>query len=262
MRTLGRAARRPADSGTFLPDVFPKFAEAGMRLREGTATILAGPPGAMKTALALYWVGRMNLPTLYMSCDSEDFEVVERVAAMMSGDTVQQVRANPEKYAEALDKLNLRFTFDDSPGYKDVELDVAAYAEVYGAWPKVIVIDNVMNLTGENESEWAAHRDHMRVVHRLTRITRASVLVLAHMSDDRSDTTTPAPRSKLMGKIGALPKLIISLAFDGQHLKAAPVKSRWGRADASGQSFETLWVDPARFQMFNSREDFLSGRPA
>jgi RecA-family ATPase len=262
MRTLGRAARRPADSGTFLPDIFPKFAEAGMRLREGTATILAGPPGAMKTALALYWVGRMNLPTLYMSADSEDFEVVERVAAMMSGDTVAQVRANPEKYADQLDSLNMRMTFEDSPTYKDVELEVAAYAEVHGAWPKVIVIDNVMNLVGENESEWAAHRDHMRVVHRLTRITRASVLVLAHMSDDRADTSIPAPRSKLMGKIGALPKLIISLAFDGERLKAAPVKSRWGRADASGQTYVELWVDPARFQLFNSQADFHAGRPA
>jgi hypothetical protein len=262
VRTLGRAARRPADSGTFLPDIFPKFAEAGMRLREGTATILAGPPGSMKTALALYWVGRLNRPTLYFSADSEDFEVVERVAAMMSGDTVTQVRANPEKYAEGLDALNLRLTFEDSPSYKDVELEVAAYAEVHGHWPEVIVIDNVMNLVGENESEWAAHRDHMRVVHRLTRITKACVLVLAHVSDDRSDTTTPAPRSKLMGKIGALPKLIISLAFDGEHLRAAPVKSRWGRADPSGQSYEQLWVDPQRFQMFNSRDDFLNGRPA
>lgn len=262
MRTLGRAARRPADSGTFLPDIFPKFTEAGIRLREGTATILAGPPGSMKTALALYWVGRMNLPTFYWSADSEDFEVVERVAAMMTGDTVAQVRANPERYAEGLDALPIRFTFEDSPTYKDLELDVAAYAEVHGAWPKVLVIDNVMNLVGENDNEWGAHRDHMRVIHRLTRITRASVLVLAHMSDDRTDTTIPAPRSKLMGKIGALPKLIVSLAFDGERLKAAPVKSRWGRADPSGQTYVELWVDASRFQMFNSRADMMSGRPA
>lgn len=262
MRTLGRAARRPADNGTFLPTVFAPFEQAGIRLREGTANILAGPPGSMKTALALYWVGRINLPTLYFSADSEDFEVVERVAAMMSGDTVKQVQANPAKYAEALDNLNLRFTFEDSPTYKDVELDVAAYAEVYGAWPKVIVIDNLMNLTGENESEWAAHRDHMRVIHKLTRITRATLLVLAHVTDDRGDISTPAPRAKLMGKVGALPKVILSLGFDGQRLNAAAVKNRWGPADASGQNYTSLWVDAARFQFFSSQADFHAGRPS
>lgn len=262
MRTLGRAARRPADNGTFLQTIFLPFEQAGIRLREGTANIIAGPPGSMKTALALYWVGRLNLPTLYLSADSEDFEVVERVAAMMSGDTVKEVQANPSKYAEALDSLNLRFTFEDSPTYKDVELDVAAYAEVHGDWPKVIVIDNLMNLTGENESEWAAHRDHMRVIHRLTRVTKATLLVLAHMSDDRNDTSTPAPRNKLMGKVGALPKTILSLGFDGQRLNVAAVKNRWGPADASGQDYVSLFVDPARFQMFNTLTDFQNGRPA
>ena len=121
MRTLGRAARRPAGSGTFLPTIFTPFEQAGIRLREGTASIIAGTPGSMKTGLTLYWVGRLGKPTLYFSADSEEFEVMERMAAMITGDTMQQVRANPEKYAEALDDLKMRFIFEDSPTYKDVE---------------------------------------------------------------------------------------------------------------------------------------------
>lgn len=263
MRTLGGAARRPADTGSFHRPVFHTLENAGIRLREGTVTVVAGTPGSMKTGLSLYWVGRLNQPTLYFSADSEDFEIVERAAAMVTGDSMTQVRANPEAYVEALDQLQIRFTFEDSPTYEDVELEVAAYAEVFGEWPKVIVIDNLLNLTGENESEWAAHRDHMRVVHKLTRITRATTLLLAHMGEDKVDPTgAPAPRNKLQGKVSHLPKMILSLAFDGQRLKVAAVKNRFGPADASGHNYVELHVDPSRNQFYDSREAFLNKRSA
>jgi hypothetical protein len=263
MRTLGRAARRPADTGTFLPTVFTPFEQAGIRLREGTASIIAGTPGSMKTGLTLYWVGRLGKPTLYFSADSEDFEVMERMAAMMTGDTMQEVRANPGKYAERLDELKMRFIFEDSPTYKDVELEVAAYAEVYGRWPEVIVIDNLMNLVGESDDEWGSMRDSAKVIHRLTRITKATTLVLHHMSEDKVDpSATPQPRSKLQGKVAQLPKLILSLAFDGQRLNVCAVKNRFGPADASGQNYTTLWCDPNRSQFFSNQQDYLNGRPA
>lgn len=263
MRTLGRAARRPADSGTFLPPVFRPFEEAGIRLREGTVSVIAGTPGSMKTGLTLYWVGRLGKPTFYWSADSEDFEIVERVAAAKTGVTMQEVRANPEKYAPELDELPIRFSFDDSPSYKDLALDLAAYAEVHGAFPKIIVLDNLMNLVGETEDEWSSHREHMKVVHKLARITRATVLILAHMSEDKVDpAASPQPRTKLQGKVSHLPKLIISLAFDGTQLKAAAVKNRFGPADPSGHNYATLWVDPTRNLFFNSMADYHAGRPA
>lgn len=263
MRSLSSIARRPTDQGEFMPPVFANLENAGIRFRMGTASYIAGTPGAMKTGLALYWVGRTNLPALYFSADSEEFEIAERCGAMVSGDTVTQVRAQPEKYADQMDRLNMRFVFEDSPTYKDVELEVAAYAEVYGEWPKVIVIDNMLNLVGENENEWGAHRDHARVIHRLTRITKAAVLVLAHMGEDIKDPTNkPQPRTKLQGKVSQLPKVILSLAFDGEELKVSAVKNRWGAADPAAQNPLTIWADPSRNQFFNSRNDKLQGRCA
>lgn len=263
MRTLGRAARRPAGSGTFLPTIFTPFEQAGIRLREGTASIIAGTPGSMKTGLTLYWVGRLGKPTLYFSADSEEFEVMERMAAMMTGDTMQQVRANPEKYADRLDELKMRFIFEDSPTYKDVELEVSAYAEVYGCWPEVIVIDNLMNLVGESDDEWGSMRDSAKVIHRLTRITKATTLVLHHMGEDKVDPSgKPAPRTKLQGKVSHLPKMVLSLAFDGQRLKVAAVKNRFGPASPSGENYVELWCDPNRSQFFNSQQDYMAERPA
>lgn len=264
MRSLARSARRVQEAGgEFLPLNLRPLEDMKIRARAGTATFVAGPPGAMKTGLVLYLILRMNLPTIYFSADAEDFEIVERAGAAITGDTMEQVRANPADYVPALETVNnVRFIYEDSPTYEDVELEVAAYAEVYGEFPKIIVIDNLMNLVGENENEWGAHRDHARVIHRLTRITKAALFVLAHMSDDRTDPTTPAPRSKLMGKVGALPKAIWSLALNDDQLLVAPVKNRWGRGDASGQSYATVYVDPARSRLYNSRHDMQLGVPA
>lgn len=263
MRTLVTAALRPEDTGGFLKPIFRPLEDAGIRAREGTVTFIAGVPGAMKTGLTLYWVGRLGKRTLYFSADSESFEMAERAAAMMTGDTMLKVRQNLGAYADMLATLPMRLVYDDAPTYKDVELEVAAYAEVHGAFPEVIVIDNLLNLTGENESEWAAHRDHARVVHRLTRITKAAVFVLAHMGEDKVDpTAAPQPRTKLQGKVSHLPKLILSLALQGDRLKIAAVKNRFGPADPSGKTYVELYCNPATNQFFNSMQDMREGRAA
>ena len=235
-----------------------------MRARVGTCTFVVGPAGAMKTALMLYYLLRLGQPTLYFSADAEPFEMDERAAAAISGDTMEQVRRNPEKYRDmvAENASHFRLVFEDSPTYQDLELEVAAYAEVHGVFPTVIAIDNLMNLTGENENEWAGMRDSARVIHRLTRITKAAVFVLHHAADDRADPSTPAPRSKLQGKISQLPKAIWSLALAGDRLRIAAVKNRWGGADPSGQQYVELFVTPSNSRFYNSHNDMLMGRPA
>lgn len=263
MKSFARAIKEEESQGQFLPPVLRPLDEMKMRTRLGTATFVAGPPGAFKTGFILYMVLRWNLPTVYFSADSEPFEMFERAAAAITGDTMEEVRSHPADYVEALRVANnVRLVYEDSPTYKDVELEIAAYAEVYGEFPKIIVIDNLMNLTGETEDEWGAHRDHARVIHRLTRITKAALFVLAHMSDDRPDPSKPAPRSKLMGKVGALPKAIWSLALNDNQLLVAPVKNRWGPGDASGSTFATVYADPARNRLYNSHHDMQQGVPA
>lgn len=261
MRSLAHSAKRVRETGgAFLPPVLRPLEDMNIKARMGTATFIAGPPGAMKTALALYLVLRMNLPTIYFSCDAEDFEVVERAGAMMSGDTISEVREHPDKYTDLLAGANqVRFVFEDSPTYEDIELEVAAYLEVFGQAPAIIVLDNLMNLVGENENEWASMRDSARFIHRLTRVTKSALLVLHHMTDDRNDPNRPAPRAKLQGKVGHLPKAIWSLAVDGDRVLVSPVKNRWGRGDASGNTYATVWVDAERARFFNSEYDMRAG---
>jgi len=263
VRTLARGARRKVERGGFLPAVFLPLEQAGIRARRGTAMIVAAPPGHMKTALVLYWIARLNLGTLYFSADAEDFEMTERAGAMVSGDTQRQVQANPEKYADLLEQLNIRLVYEDAPTYRDLELEVAAYAEAHGKFPEVIVIDNLMNLVGENDDEWGSMRDSTKAIHRLTRITGAWMVVLHHMGEDKADQTKPQPRTKLQGKVSQLAKVVLSLAFDGDgELKVAPVKNRFGRGDASGSTYVSIYVRPEIHQFYNSRADLQMGRPA
>lgn len=264
MKSLVRSAKHvQEEGGRFLEPLFRPLEEARIKIRMGTATFIAGPPGAMKTGLALYWVLRLNVPTLYVSADAEDFEIVERAAAAITGDRIETVRANPSAYAEALGAAHrVRFVYGGSVGYDDLKLEIMAFTEVFGAPPEVVVIDNIMNLIPEQENEWGAHRDHMRVINEVAKRTGAAVLALAHMADDREDTSVPAARKKLLGKISQLPKAIFSLAIAGDELRVAQVKSKWGPEYPSGKVYTTLYVDASRNRIFNSRYDMQTGVPA
>lgn len=267
MRTLAHSARRAKrdSGGQFLPVVFPALEARGIRARLGTATIIMGPPGAFKTGFAMYYALRLNLPTLYWSADAEDFETVERAAAAVTGVTMREVAQDYAKYEDDLSFLdNVRFVYGDSPTYDDLVLDLAAYHEIQGEFPKVLVIDNLMNVSGEQENEWASMRDTAKVIHKLTRITGAAVFVLHHASDDRTDPSVPAPRKSLQGKISQLPKAIwsVALANNGTELRLCPVKNRWAGADPTGNDYVTLYADPGRSRIYNDRTSFLAGNPA
>src|SRR5690606_26196678 len=123
--------------------------------------------------------------------------------------------------------------------YDDLMLETMAFAEVHGDFPAVIVIDNLMNLVGQNEDEWGSMREHTKALHRLVRVTNASVFVLHHMGETTKDPRYPSPRSALQGKVAQLPEMILSLAMDSEfgELRAAVVKSRFGKQDPTGEKF-------------------------
>lgn len=266
MRTLGGALRKgpEAAGGAFLPQIFRRMEEMGIRARLGTVTVIAGPPGALKTGFTLYYLLRVNLPTLYLSADAEDFEIDERAAAAISGDTMETVRRNPAAYAELLEAeaSNIRLVFESAPRYDDLVQELMAYAETFGEYPKCVVLDNLMNLVGENQDEWASMRDSTKVLHEITRATGAAVFVLHHMADDRTDTSVPAPRKSLQGKISQLPKAIWSLSVDGDTFRVAPVKNKVGPEYPSGKVFAEMYVTPNNSRFYNSRNDLQMGRPA
>lgn len=215
----------------------------------------------------MVWVLRMQLPTLFLSADTDVATITKRAAAHTTGDTQEQVERGlrgeeAEFYAQALERYcRCRWVFESDPTYRDIELETLAFAEAFGDFPSVIVIDNLMNVVGESEDEWGSMRDTTRAMHRLVRVTDAAVFVLHHMAERKADNTLPAPRSDLQGKVSQLPEMIVSLAFDGQdHLKLASVKNRFGPADATAESWTSLFIRPDRVALYCSRADMAAER--
>lgn len=271
MRTLSRIAVDRSQTAEPLPDVFASLREAGIRPRRATVTMFAGTPGSMKTFMVLYMLAKMGLPTLFFSADTDAKTITKRAAAMLTGDTQDRVEVGlrteggASYYSEELEKLSMiRWVFESDPTYQDLVLETMAFAEAHGRFPEIIVVDNLMNVVGENEDEWGSMRDTTKAFKRLVRFTDAALFVLHHMAERRSDNTVPAPRSDLQGKVSQLPEVILSLAFDGvSGLAVAPVKNRFGPADATARTHVVnLFVSPATGQFFNSNYNRVQGIPA
>lgn len=223
--------------------------------------MIAATPAAGKTLIVTKLVQKIAEPTLFFSADTDDATMLVRAAAMVTGDTQDDVRRGlaeggedyyGNKLADAF--RDVRFVFETDPTYEDLELETAAFAEVYGHMPRVIVIDNLMNLVGENENEWASMRDSTKAIKRLVRITGATVFVLHHMSENNARPNYPSPRRDIQGKVSQLPELIISLAAaeDGSAIRACAVKNRFGAGDPTGGRYVEVPVDLDRVQFFSN----------
>lgn len=267
MRTLERVSYQAKGIPQQLPTVFPALEHAGIRPRKATVTMIAATPGSLKSMLTLYWVARMGLPTLFFSADTDAFESMKRAAAMMTGTTQNKVEADvlaggENPYSAALAMLNIRWVFETDPSYADIALETAAFAEVFGEFPSVIVIDNLMNVVGENDNEFGSMRDTTKAMKRITRLTSAAVFVLHHMSEQERENGAPPARRRLQGKVSQLPEVILSMLLVGDELRIAAVKNRFGPGDASGEKYVSLWTAPDKCQFFNTRANMQMGIPA
>lgn len=268
MRSLASAALASPPKGNLLPTVFPTLHDFGIRPRMGTCTMLAATPASGKTYLALKWLKEMKLPTLYFSADADEATIVERMCSIITGESTDSVAADlrtPEGKEFHSDNLMdevpfMRFVFTPDPTYDELVLELMAFNELEGDYPKVVAIDNLMNLVGENENEWGAMRDHTKAVKNLIRTTGASFFVLHHMSEDVKDPSVPAPRKSIQGKVSQLPEVILSLARAGDELRIAVVKNRYGDQSPSGEYYTRLYVDLGKGQFYDHKPQLLAAQ--
>lgn len=248
MLTLSRAKRASQGAGDPLPTVFNVLAANTVHIRQGQLTLIAAAPGVGKSLLSLTLAQRANVPTFYASADSDEFTMYVRTAAMVTGWTVDECEAairgkadgarTIEAKLEALS--NVRWSFEPTLDYNDLEENLEAFAGVYGRWPALIVVDNLKDLQHpEGDSSLAETCKYLKVV---ARLTGAAVIALHHVTGEYDDGNKPVPLSGLMDKVSKIPEVILTafrnpsvVTFDGrQHLHICPVKNRGGKADPSG----------------------------
>lgn len=258
MLSLSRAWGGVSTKATPLKDVWPSLKEAQIRFRRGQVCMVAAAPNAGKSMFALVYALKADVRTLFFSADTDTTTVMMRAASHLSGNsqlTVENnLNASSKWYDKHFDKMkNIQWVFDSSPSLDDIESEIKAYIELYGAAPELIVIDNLMNIAAETDNEWAGLRSIMMELHDMARHTEACVLVLHHVSEhsEYGQGMNPPPRRAIHGKVAQLPSLILTMGYDpfSKHLRIAVVKNRFGPHAADGSVSVPLAVDYAHCQI-------------
>jgi hypothetical protein len=259
--TLATAFEKEIQAGAPLPEAYPTLTKAQIRFRASTVVMVAGVAGSNKSTLALNLAVRMDVPTLYYSADTDDFTVSLRLAALKSGRAWQDIEQElkipdaREFYTDLLAETgNLWWSFEPEPSPEQMDTQLSAFVELFGDYPSLIVVDNLMNVSFDSENEWAGMRKLMKLFSFWARTTGACVLVLHHCAEVDYDRRFCPPRRMIQGKLSHYPALVLTLDVDMDLLKVACVKNRHGKGDASGELFETLRLDAATMRVTDFRE--------
>lgn len=247
MRTLDRAVRSLDRGGSSLPVPFRSWSDNHITIRRGEISMVAGPPGAGKSTVALAIALKSRVPTLYASMDSHESTMALRSLSMATGRSQHEIegymQSDPVWAAETLKDQagHIKWMFDASPSLSDLEDELAVYRELQGSDPELLVVDNCVDVTHDSGDEFSSLRSLMRELKWFARSTGAAVLALHHTSESYNSTLCP-PRAALHGKIAQVPSLILTLAApQAGALAVAPVKNRYGKADGSGNT--AVWME-------------------
>lgn len=256
MITLSNALAQVSTAGEPLPAIWPEFVQNGVSFRQGNLVVIAAGPGGNKSVLAMNLVVRAGVPALYISADTDQFTTGLRAAALMSGDPLPRVEAamkTPagQKYRDMIDQISrhVQWSFDGSPSIDDIRDEVEAFAYVYGCFPQLIVVDNLMNVFSEEEDH-TAMRHNIEALNILARESGACVVVLHHLVGEYESGDNAPGLSALMGKVGKMPSLVLTL-FRGNFgdLGVCVVKNRFGPADPRGHMRMYLNTDLERVKI-------------
>jgi hypothetical protein len=272
MLDLSRAWGGVLTKATPLPDVWDALKLKQINFRRGQVCMVAAAPNVGKSMFALIYAMKAKVPTLFFSADTDTTTVMMRAAAHISGHNQVLVEQNLSTDSHYYDKhfekfSHIKWVFDPSPSLDDLELEIRAYVELYGEAPKLIVVDNLMNVAAETDNEWAGLRQIMMDLHDMARKTEACVLVLHHVSEqsEYGSTMDPPARRAIQGKVSQLPALILTLGYNPStaELKVAAVKNRFGPNSADGKEFVTLMANYGSCQIYD-KNDFgmMLGRDA
>jgi predicted ATP-dependent serine protease len=251
MLSASRAISKAQDAAP-LPVVaeLSSLHELGVLPRMGQMLMIVGQPGAGKSTFALWYAFKLALPCLYFSADMAAHTAATRLAALVTGETVDWCSGvleggGSEWLGDELSTSPISWCFDSSPSMQDIADELDAYVELFDAYPAVIVIDNAMNVEGSSDEGSGGLRYILSELHRLARETGSAVVVLHHAREE-GNPLEPSAREKVQGKVAQLPEIILTVALDGDEFKIAPVKNRNGYQDPTGKNYRRLAALPEK----------------
>lgn len=265
MLTLNQGRRKNAAAGEPLHCPIGVMNESKTFIRKGQLTLVAAGPGSGKSAIVQYILqcgngggpddpSRQTNRTFYFSADSDQTTMWKRSGAIATGYTQDALdtflasgRIGHIEDAIAGMSSHMRFDYNSSPTEEYVLESIDAYASVYGAYPEVIVMDNLKNLVVEGaEGEFQALEEGCVFLSNLARDTNAAIIALHHVTGENEDGMKPIPMSGIRGKVSKTPEVILTLHRIETNMFISPVKNRNGIADASGKWILPVQVDLSR----------------
>lgn len=257
MQNLKLALQARGQEGEPLPPVFGSLDRMGAKFRRGQVTLLAGASGGGKSAFAIYQATRLaydeftSVPSLYFSADCDRITVAQTILAGVMKKPLYQCEElldlNDEAALGVLDRAteHVWWNFQSSPSVGDILKEIEAYQFVHGESPHHIIVDNLMDVLAEGESDKRL-TNVMLELNDIARDTGAHVLVLCHVGKAKekaygqsySDGLIPIPRSAILGAVDQKATLILTLYRSTEDtMGVCMVKSRSGKAlaDASVQ---------------------------
>jgi hypothetical protein len=183
----------------------------------------------------------MDVPALAICPDMDASESIPRLIATLSGVAVDEVREDMSAYGHFLEDCPIQFSWDDSPSIDDIYLELDAYVEAWDMWPKLILLDNLLDIDA-GDGEYEAQKFVMNEMKSLAKRTGACVIVLTHtQSENGSDYSKPQSRDKIKYKVDQKPQLILTLGREGDLFRIAVVKDRNSKAtDPTAKRFITI----------------------
>jgi hypothetical protein len=247
--------------GTPLPDVYSVFDKYRITLRRGATSLLVAAPGVGKTTLAIDWVRRLKVPTLYVCIDTAEQDAAARAVAQVTGYPVAEVEKDLSYFAEELSEHFplVRWYFGLSPTIDEITHEIQAFGEAFGCYPELVVIDNLTSIELEAEFNFASVRDAMRRLNDQARMTGAHVMVLHHATGEYENGDKPIPLGGVEFKAGKLPDMCLTLTRELDELRVAPVKNRGGQADATGKKHVKLHAELGRMKISENFPHEYSG---
>lgn len=251
MRFLHQTVLVPEKQVPVVPGNFPSLAERGVALRSGELSVIAGPPGAGKSTMALALAVRSKSPCVYFSADTTEHTMKVRSLMMLTGmdreDAEASMAADRVWASQVLSAGIGHIAWDTSsaPTLEHIELTLDAFREARGEDPTLVIIDNAGDVAFDSGDEFGSLRTLMRELRWFSRETGAAFCVLHHTTERVQGNPAP-PQSSLHGKIAQVPALILTVVSDAEpgFIGVGVTKNRYGKARSDGSDPVWLRYDP------------------
>lgn len=195
------------------------FDQLRLYLRQGQFTILASAPSVGKSVFARNLVVKTKIPSLFFSADSDEYTVKTSVLGAVTQRELVEIERNlqddswEDYYNEHLrqaDHVEWSFNTDITLDY--IEQKLEAYAEMYGDYPKLTVIDNLSDMLADADGDvYIELRRICRELRAIARNTHCHVIALHHLTGEYEDGMKQVTLKALEGKVGKIPENVLGL---------------------------------------------------